>query len=205
MFWKKSGKTKVLFVAAHCDDLELACGGTIARLQKTCDISCYVASQSIANGELADVLQDMCQSAMTILGVPYVTFGDATTCRFAEKRQQIWDALNLLPKPDIVITHERDEHQDHVVMHDEVYRVFKSSSILHFPGMVSCPNFQPDLFIKLEEEHVNLKLKALKAYSCYTKKLYFDRLNITSYMRVAGLRTGESGFAEGYRVGRLII
>ena len=58
-------------------------------------------------------------------------------------------------KPELVITHwMKDIHQDHRLVAEESFRVFRNTSVISYECTRSCPEFAANYFVDLTEEDV---------------------------------------------------
>ena len=207
-------KKKVLFIGAHADDIELGCGGTLAKyLEEGYEIKMVVFSK---NKNLWPEQKNEFYNAVKILGVSNVEDYEMEACwrEFQEKRQFIYDVLEKNReefRPNIVFVHSTfDTGQDHQTVNQEAKRVFKKTSSIYgyeFPN--NNLEFRYDLFIRLEERHIAKKVEALKCYESQTP----NRLKAHNYMdgnylkALAHVRGQQvfSEYAECFEVIRQII
>lgn len=117
---------KILFVGAHFDDVELGCGGTVARyVAEGHEVHIYVATDSgysnyaklvIRKPEIA--FQEG-QSAAKVLGVTSMTCGDFPTNNLMLNDDLVCSILELIDYNgyDMVFTHwTGDVHLDHTAV-----------------------------------------------------------------------------------------
>ncbi len=196
--------SKILFVGAHCDDIELSCGGVIDKLRKNNTIYCVIFSHFTLN---KIDLKKICKKSLRYLGVENIYFYNFKPSHFHKKRQKIWRILNSINKeisPDFVFTHEQDEHQDHEVLNKEVIRIFRKNIIeFHIPR--SNVNFKPNLFFKLTKENMLKKRTAVNFYKeIYPNKNYLDDENIVVHSKYYGAYF-EYDFVEPFKIRNLMI
>jgi len=205
---------KIIILSPHCDDGELGCGGTIAKLLEEGNEVYYVAfssaEKSVPNGLPKDTLIREVKKAMKTLGLPEnnLILLDYETRVFPEYRQEILDdmiKLNKKIRPDLVFLPSTfDTHQDHQVILQEGFRAFKKVSILGYEELWNNLTFKTIAFVKLEEEHILKKIEALKGYQSQSKKFYMSE-NFTKGL--ASVRGGQINvpFAEAFEIIRLIL
>ncbi len=113
---------RVLAVGAHPDDLELLCGGTLAKYaQKGHDVTMAVAtngevgSMTLPKEEIAAVRKAEAEEAATVIGANFVWMGYPDEFLFAcEETRLAFINLMRRARPDVVITHApTDYHPDH--------------------------------------------------------------------------------------------
>jgi LmbE family N-acetylglucosaminyl deacetylase len=199
---------KALFIGSHCDDIELGCGGTIAKYIGEWQVICLVLSSSSSFWKNPE-LKDISSASLHSLGVSDVSYSSFQTDCFADQRQDIWELLHVTEKtlkPDIVFTNDRDCHQDHVVVYEETIRNFRGKTTIaaYKPTIRNCSQGIYNYFEVLSKNHVDQKLKALKMYNkLYKDKIYFQEENVLAQMRVYGMFV-ETEFAESFRVEKFV-
>jgi N-acetylglucosamine malate deacetylase 1 len=204
---------RILILSPHTDDGELSAGGTIARAVDAGKDVFYVAfsicEKSIPECYSCDVLKKECLEATKELGIPgsNVRFLNFDVRNFSTSRQQILDEMILIDKevsPNLVIVPSSfDTHQDHKVIYDESVRAFKKDASLW--GMEHPWNnlsFKTDIFIELDEEHLNKKICALSKYTSQSDRKYFkaDYIRACSYTRGMNINVKFSEVFECIRM-----
>ncbi len=200
--------SRVLFVGAHPDDIELGAGALIAHIVNQTSIKCLTLSDNQKNPDLKLVASEHRRS-MSQLGVAdeNVIVGQFETRRFPDFRQEILEYLiqwNRSFQPDIVFTHTRaDIHQDHGTVTEEVLRAFRGTTVLGFDVLRSTYGFFPNFLVEVDESDVEKKLAALAEYNTYTAKYYFDPA-ITRATLVRQGALAERPYAEGFDILRVV-
>lgn len=113
---------RVLAVGAHPDDLELLCGGTLAKYtQQGHHVTMAVAtngevgSMTLPKEEIAAVRKAEAQAAAAVIGADFVWMGYPDEFLFSREETRL-AFINLMrrARPDVVITHApTDYHPDH--------------------------------------------------------------------------------------------
>ena len=210
-------KNKVLILSPHTDDAEIGAGGFISKLiEEKKDILWVVfssARESIPEGIPNDTLYKEFLNVMHHLKIDknhFIVF-DYTVRRLNEKRQDILESLVEIRnkfKPQLVLGPSlNDIHQDHQIVANEMIRAFKSSSsILCYELPWNHLKFENQFFVKLEEEHIQKKIKLLSFYKSqilknrnYFSKDFIKGLSITRGVQV------NTNYAEAFEVLRWII
>ncbi len=205
---------KVLVLSPHTDDAELGAGGTIARMvEEGKDIRWVVFSgceDSIPECLPKDILRKECLNATEVLGVlaEKVTMLDFQVRTFPDHRQEILEGLVEFKdhfSPDLVlIPSSHDTHQDHATIYWEALRAFKKgSSIWGYEQPWNNLTFTTDIFVKLNPEHLERKIRALKEYKSQSHRSYMNERNIRSLLYTEGSQLDE-GQAEAFELIRLI-
>ncbi len=143
---------RVMAIAAHPDDIEISCAGTLALCKNRGDeiTMCYVANgnkghTTIPSQELCEIrLQEFISSA-ALLDADVISCGIEDLCVYADNklhREKVMDAIRQA-RPDVIITHSPDDYMpDHVAVSK---LVFDASFIATLPHYVSDEQHHPKL------------------------------------------------------------
>jgi LmbE family N-acetylglucosaminyl deacetylase len=200
--------SRVLFVGAHPDDIELGCGALIHHIIQQAELMCVTLSNNKKNPDLITI-EDEHHQAMRILGVPdkHVVVGEFETRRFPQARQEILEYfinLNKTFQPDIVFVHTKaDIHQDHGTITEEALRAFRGTTVLGYDVIRSSYGFFPSFLVEVDESDVQAKLDALACYHTYANRYYFDP-DVTRATLIRNGALAERKFAEGFDILRVI-
>jgi LmbE family N-acetylglucosaminyl deacetylase len=206
---------KILVLSPHTDDGELGAGGSIARFVEEGSDVYYAALSgceiSVPEGLEKNTLKTECRLATKTLGIPpdNVILLDYEVRKFPLHRQEILDSLIGLNKkinPDLVLLpSSNDTHQDHSTVHEEGIRAFKkTSSMWGYEHPWNNLTFTTDIFIKLEDRHMDNKIKTLGQYKSQDFKNYFNPDYIKSWAFTRGTEI-DVPLAEAFELIRLII
>jgi N-acetylglucosamine malate deacetylase 1 len=186
-----------LFISAHTDDVELACGGTIAKLKEqghivtVITLSCKFDVGNLTNEWVA---------AMKVLWVDKVWLNDFKPRYFWTHRQEILQYLIMQEHYDYVFTHsEQDTHQDHKVVGEESFRAFKRTNLVTFMGNWNTRSINNNYFVSLEKHHVEKKIEALACYKSQKDKPYMHHDFIWADVLNNGVMCGVK-YAEAFKL-----
>lgn len=131
---------RILAVSAHPDDIELRCGGTLARYA---DMGHHVMMAYATNGdkghrtippvELAQIREKEARAAAAVIGaeVFWLNFPDGEIFYDKETRLAFVDMIRQA-RPDIILTHWRDAyHPDHMATSQLVCGASYISTVPH--------------------------------------------------------------------------
>ena len=196
----------VLAVGAHPDDIELGCGGTIARYtSEGTQVICVYLTRGEKSGEPGTRESESIQ-ACGLLGVRDVRFADFKDTEVPCKH----DGVEFLEKfydkyqPTIVFTHSIHEmHQDH---RNAAY--LSLAAFRYVPGILSYETprvmgtFSPNYFIDISH-WIDLKRKALEMHRSQREKTY---MNYRSMVNLASYRGRQASIeaAEAFEVVRYV-
>jgi LmbE family N-acetylglucosaminyl deacetylase len=205
-----SGNRSVLAIGAHPDDIELGCGGTIARHVAAGD---QVAMLVVTHGEVGpgDVLQRVGeqQRATAVLGVSTLLWGDGIPdCRVSLHELKlvhlIEEALRSVDAT-IVYTHSpNDSHQDHRAVALCTMGAARGVSSLMSYGAPSALQFNPTAFIDISDS-LDKKIDALM---CHGSQVRASEMVSASRVRSTAEHYGHScrrQYAEGFEPVRFMV
>lgn len=207
---------RVLALSPHTDDVELGCGGTMARWMDD-GAAIFTAAFSVAEASLPpgsppDRLRDESHAALDELGVPRenrVVY-DFAVREFGYHRQEVLERMVSLARdidPEVILVPSgADLHQDHMVVHQESLRAFRHLTVLGYELPWNHITFPAQAFVVLREQHLRRKWAAL---SCYRSQVelarpYFSYEFIEAMARVRGVQV-KSMYAEAFETIRLRI
>lgn len=150
---------KILAIGAHPDDIEFGCGATLIN-------QCTHALVLSSGG------QDTHIKALRYLGITEVDTHDFPNRRFHEqynKLSELFYSIDKAENYDIVfLPSSTDFHQDHRTVHQAGIRAFKDRAILGYEIPWDNRTFSTDVFVPVDEEALDLKLRSLKHYELDT-------------------------------------
>lgn len=206
---------KILVLGPHTDDGELGCGGLMAKRKGMGhDVHYAVFSscrRSVPDGLPEDVLVTEVKAACRVLGLDPdddLTLLDYDVRTFPENRQAILDDLIRLRqtlRPDVVLCPSlHDIHQDHATVAREALRAFKCQTILCYEEPWNNIAFATNAFERLDEEILDIKMRALECYESQKKRPYFTQDMMRSLAITRGCQL-EGGYAEAFEVVRYML
>ena len=218
----------ILAVGCHPDDLEIGCGGTLARYAGE---GHTVTMVHVANGnmghavimpeELRAMRRAEAQKAGAVLGAVAVYTLDVSDLAVDSHRPETARALvDIIRKvqPEVIITHALEDYmRDHVEVSRLVFDASFSASVPHYetptPGIAPITpiyymdtlagvNFLPVEYVDISST-IEIKLKALDCHESQVKWMRdHDGIDFLEFTRTAsrfrGLQCG-AGYAEGFR------
>jgi len=203
----------ILVIGAHTDDIEMMCGGTIAKFINVKREIHYAtfsfADKSLPKGFPEGTTRTEVALATSVLDIPSLNLNlyDYEVRALPEHRQEILEDLVTLRKkinPDLVLTHNsNDTHQDHKTVSDETFRAFKqTASIWGYESFKNNRVFNNDLYVKLNLVDIDRKIQAISKYQSQIVK-YDNRDVIEGLARYRGSQIA-SQYAECFEVMRII-
>jgi len=207
----KSG-FKLLCLGAHCDDIEIGCGGTLLKLIENYNIS-FVKWVVFASTE--ERAKEATASAELFL--QGVKEKDIVVHRYRDgflnySGYEIKDNFEKIKKeftPDVVFTHYRnDRHQDHRLLSDLAWNTYRDHLILEYEipkydGDLGIPNLFVSVDARLAEQKIDI---LLKSFASQANKHWFDKETFLALMRLRGMEcAAETKYAEAFHARKVLI
>ncbi len=200
----------VLCLGAHCDDIEIGCGGTLLRLREAnpgVDIRFAIFCSDAQRGAEAR------SCARSFLGpdaaerVRLYSHRDGFLPHAGPALKEDFEALERELQPDLIFTHwGRDLHQDHRVVSELTWNTFRNHLILEY----EIPKYDGDLgapntFVPLSDEDVKRKLATiLAAYASQRSHAWFDAETFRALLRLRGVES-RNRWAEAFYCRKLVL
>jgi len=207
----RKGPEKVLCLGAHCDDIEIGCGGTILKLlgERREIIFSWVTfsshgQRSAEARESADrFLKKSKSHSLTVK-----EFRDGFFPYLGSEIKEFFEHLKGNFDPDIIFTHFRsDFHQDHRLISDLTWNTFRNHLILEYEIPKYDGDFaSPNLFVQLSEQICREKIEILHdAYYSQKDKQWFTEDTFWSLMRIRGMEANSpTKYAEGFYCRKIV-
>lgn len=212
---------RILFVGAHCDDVELFAGGLLAQ-------ACFThrrvgvlvfsdhrgviddAAAARARNELSENLAWLRAESGAMVQDHSQRMLPACRGAFQSERDALYAAMEALRSDyDLVVTHvPTDTNQDHRQVAEEAARVFKAHATLlggEFPNN-DLGGFAPQVYIALSAREVDAKARMVAHYHSqdFGGRPYLDGEVVRALARLRGSQIRETA-AEAFAViGRVI-
>jgi LmbE family N-acetylglucosaminyl deacetylase len=202
---------EVLCIGAHCDDIEIGCGGTLLSLQQShprCRIHWLVLTSVPARR------REAAKSAKALIGAS--ARGELRICalpdgllpaHFAKVKAEFEAVMKRLA-PDLVFTHHGlDRHQDHALVSQITWQTFRDHLIWEYEipkydGDLTTPNLYVSLDSTLAERKVDV---VMQTYASQRSRSWFTAENLWAMMRMRGLESRTAGgFAEAFHCRKLV-
>jgi len=163
-----AGPARLLALGAHCDDIEIGCGGTVLRLaaeRPDLEVLWVVfcsspAREAEARASAAEFLAGFARSRVVVHA-----FRDGFLPYSGAAVKEAFEALKQQFTPDLVLTHYRDDrHQDHRLVSELTWNTWRNQLVLEyeipkFDGDFGTPNFFSPLPAATVERKIALVLK----------------------------------------------
>jgi LmbE family N-acetylglucosaminyl deacetylase len=199
-----------LVLSPHTDDSIIGAGALLYKLaQQGCEIEYHVFTKcddtligtKYQKGEIAR--ED--KAAAKTLGVKKCIYHDFVNKHLPDSRQEILDIIYEHRKdPDldlIIAPYSGDLHQDHKAVAEEALRAATRHrvTLVQYRIEGTSRDFNPNIYVPLTEEEVNVKMKALSCYKTQfdLRDQWFSIENFKAIMRTDGIYINKE-FAEAF-------
>jgi LmbE family N-acetylglucosaminyl deacetylase len=199
--------TRILCLGAHCDDIEIGCGGTLLKLLVrggAWDVTWAVFSASSERKEeLRLSARRFLRRAARTRVLTYAFRESYFPANYAAIKDT-FESLKQLPAPDIIFTHQRvDLHQDHCLLGELTWNAFRRHLVLEY----EIPKYEgglatPNAYVQLTRAQAAAKTRALlRCYASQRAKPWFNAETFDALMRLRGVEAGAgTGWAEGFQM-----
>ncbi len=201
----------ILCIGAHCDDIEIGCGGTmLSFLENRPDISVswIVLSSDAERKREAErsaerFLQGANTSRVEVMGFRNAFFS------YDHRLKEYFEDLKRDLDPDLIFTHTSgDRHQDHRKVCELTWNTFRDHLILEYEipkwdGDIGNPN----LYLPLTGDICARKIRLLmEMFPSQRGRDWYDEEIFRGLMRIRGMeaRTPER-YAEGFHVRKIVL
>jgi len=202
---------EILCIGAHCDDIEIGCGGTVLALQRRfpgCRIHWFVVTSDAerrmeALAAMHAMVGKAARGEMWIGDLP----DGFLPARF-EAAKGLFQRVGAAVRPDLILTHHaRDRHQDHALVSEMTWQTFRNHLIWEYEipkydGDLATPCLYVPLAATIAERKVRTILRAFKSQA---PKPWFRAENLLAVMHLRGLECrAAGGYAEGFHCRKVV-
>jgi len=202
---------RILLLGAHCDDIEIGCGGTVMRLIKEYKVQAVkwvVFTSNPMRYEEAKECADVFLEGAPKKDVAIHDLRDGHLPFTGEDVKKRFENLKEF-KPDLIFTHARhDRHQDHKLLAETTWNTFRDHAILEY----EIPKYEgdlghPNVFVTIPAAVAEKKVtNIVNGYPSQANKQWFDRETFLSLMRIRGIEAASSSrYAEGFYMTKVVL
>jgi LmbE family N-acetylglucosaminyl deacetylase len=203
---------RILCLGAHCDDIEIGCGGTILRwLQEDPQREIYwlvFSSNPVRKREAIKGARLFLEGAKS----RKVVIRNYRDSFFPTLHRQIKMEFEKVKKefvPDLILTHYRhDLHQDHRVICELTWNTFRNHLIMEYEipkydGDLGAPN----VFVGLDRETCERKAKYIcGSFASQRGKQWFEAETFLALQRLRGVESNAPDkYAEAFHCRKLVL
>jgi LmbE family N-acetylglucosaminyl deacetylase len=212
LFGETGAPLTILCLGAHCDDVEIGCGGTVLRLlaERPGSTVHWIALASNperereARAAAGELLAGAGRAEVTIKTFRdgYFPFEGAAIKDFFEEQKRA-------VRPDLILTHHRnDRHQDHRFVAELTWNTFRDHLIAEYEipkyeGDLATPNVYVPLTRAIAQRKIDVILRSFRTQA---GRGWFRAETFEAVLRVRGVEcNAPEGLAEGFHVAKLVI
>jgi LmbE family N-acetylglucosaminyl deacetylase len=203
---------RVLCLGAHCDDIEIGCGGTILRLLREepgREVYWKVFSSTPVRKREAAKAAELFLHGARSKKVVIRNYCDSYFPSLQGRIKAEFERLKKEFAPDLIFTHYRNDlHQDHKVISELTWNTFRSHLILEYEipkydGDLGAPNF----FVSLDRQTCERKARYIcESFASQRAKHWFTADTFMALQRIRGVESNAvEGFAEGFHCRKLVL
>ncbi|MGZ8708990.1 MAG: PIG-L deacetylase family protein [Gaiellaceae bacterium] len=204
--------SRILCLGAHCDDIELGCGGTLLRLLEAhanLRVDWVVFSSDARRAAEAQAAAAAFLDRAAETNVVVEDFRGRFFPYIAIELKEYFDRLGAEVLPDVVFTHHgQDLHQDHRLVSELTYNTFRDHLILEY----EIPKYdgdigRPNVFVQLEASHCQRKADTIyQVFESQREKHWFSKETFLSTLRLRGIESkAPGGYAEAFYCRKLVL
>lgn len=205
------GGGTVLCLGAHCDDIEIGCGGALVELRRRHPGLQFVwvvfSGDEVRERETRAAAEALLAGASVSMEVH--RFRESYFPYRGEDIKQAFESLRSRVVPDLIMTHHLgDRHQDHRVVAELTWNAFRSHAILEY----EIPKYegdlgQPQIYCPLSASSADLKLDTLmNCFPSQQGRHWFDAELFRGHLRLRGMECNSpSRYAEAFHGRKILI
>jgi len=202
----------ILCLGAHCDDIEIGCGGTLLQLLNSYDnvtcnwvIFCSNEERAAEARAAGGLFQEKAINKKIVIH----RFRDGFLPWLGYEVKDVFENLKNEFTPNIIFTHYRDDfHQDHRLISELTWNTFRNHLILEY----EIPKYdgdlgKPNVFMPINEIICQKKVDIVTScYSSQGNKNWFTKDLFFALLRIRGMESNApSRYAEAFYCRKLIL
>lgn len=200
----------ILCIGAHCDDIEIGCGGTILKLLREnsgLEVTWVVLTSSSLRAREARLGASRFLEKAKRHRVSIEKFRDGYLPTHASRVKDFFETLKQRVDPDLIFTaYQHDLHQDHRLASELTWNTFRNHFILEYEipkydGDIGAPN----AFSPLNERDCQTKIRLLlETYATQRDRDWFTESTFRALLRLRGVEC-RSPWAEAFYCRKFVL
>jgi LmbE family N-acetylglucosaminyl deacetylase len=197
----------VLLLGAHCDDIEIGCGGLLLQMAAAwpnAQFHLVTLSSDAQREQEARTAARRLLAGVERLSIAVATYRQSYFPAMAAEIKDHFEELKERCSPDVILTHFRNDlHQDHRLTSELTWNTFRNHFILEYEvpkydGDLGNPNF----YVPLTQRQLAAKCDALlECFASQQRRNWFTRSTFEAIARLRGIEcNAPEGFAEAFHV-----
>ncbi len=196
------GEFPILAIGAHPDDIELGCGGSLAKLNAAgANVTAVIFSQG-RRGTLSEADRAAeTRRALATIGITDVHVHDFEDTRLHKDLTGliavIEEQVERICPARVYTMFKEDRHQDHrAVFEASVIGCRSVPQVLSYETPSSYPNFRPTIYEQIGQD-LETKVRALRCHESQGDRLYMQEDKIRAAAHFRGVQV-DLGPSEGF-------
>jgi LmbE family N-acetylglucosaminyl deacetylase len=209
---KSIKRPKILLLGAHCDDIEIGCGGTILNIlekNRNVEIHWVVFSSDPSRRKEARSSANLFMDRAVRKKIAINNFRNGYFPYIGGEIKEYFENIKEKLTPDIIFTHNRNDlHQDHRTISELTWNTFRNHLILEYEISKYDGDFgTPNCFVRLNETIRNKKVSnILASFKTQSDKHWFKKELFLSVMRIRGMECcSDTGYAEAFYCRKILL
>lgn len=192
------GLKSILVLGAHCDDIEIGCGGALLRIlgeNPGLEVRWVVFASNPARKLEAEKAAGLFLEGASRASVRVHAYRDGFLPYHGIEVKEAFEALKAEAKPDLILTHYRhDLHQDHRLVSELTWNTWRDHLIWEY----EIPKYDgdmgiPNAFVELPEAVYRRKVELIReCYPTQWGKNWFSEDTFLGLMRLRGMECQAS-------------
>lgn len=204
--------SSILCLGAHCDDIEIGCGGTVMRLlheNSDVRVDWIVFSSDERRAVEARKSAETFLSNAPNTDIVINDFRGRYFPYVAGEIKSYFDELGARLAPDLIFTHwGGDAHQDHRVVSELTWNTFRDHLILEYEIVKYDGDIgRPNVFVPLDRALCRRKVETITAsFPSQGDKHWFSEETFWALLRLRGVECkAAEGCAEAFHGRKLVL
>ena len=198
---------RILAVGAHPDDIELGCGGTLAKfVDSGHEVHALVMTHGSTGGDESTRAAEANAGSqfLGLTGVTVMDFPDGVLPEYGKPMIDAIETLLLRLNPDIVLTHSaHDRHQDHHAVHLATVRAARAHpAVLGYESPSATDEFTPRFYVDIDQ-YVDAKARSVRIHHSQRDRSYVSAEQVKALALVRGSQ-GTVKHAEAFETVRML-
>ncbi len=201
---KNKDKCDILAIGAHPDDIEIGCGGALAKYADNGHtVNLFVVSDGSAGGD-SSIRKIEQEKSLSIMKANKIYWGGYKDTEIIINKPIITQFEQIIRETNpnfIFVNFPSDTHQDHRHLAEITISATRYIKNVLFYETPTTQNFQPTIYVDIGEKYLKVKTDLLNAHASQINKTNIAQLSIFDVAESNALFRGVQGrvkYAEAF-------